>query len=91
MKFSWLGPREGVIVEWPLNGLFYDRRGVIITSQMVVIRFPSNDGHYLKCRNFFILIKEIPANYLVFEITMTKALVVSKIYLTGWSRLGRDQ
>ena len=54
MKFSWLGPREGVIVEWPLNGLFYDRRGVIITSQMVVIRFPSNDGHYFKCRNFVI-------------------------------------
>ena len=47
-------PREGVIIEWPLNGLFHDRRDVIITSQMVVIWFPSNNGGYLKCRNFVI-------------------------------------
>ena len=43
-----LGAREDVIIEWPLNGLFHDRRDVILTSQMVVIRFPSNDG-----RNFY--------------------------------------
>ena len=34
---------------------------VIITSQTVIIRFLSNDGCYLKCRNFAILIKEILA------------------------------
>ena len=44
--------REGVIIEWPLNGLFHDCRNAIITSQMVVIRFPSDDGHFFKCRNF---------------------------------------
>ena len=42
----------GSIIEWPLNGLFHDRRDVIITSQMIIIRFPSNDGRYLKFRNF---------------------------------------
>ena len=42
--------REGVIIEWSLNGLFHDRRDVIITSRMFIIRFPSNDGRYLKCR-----------------------------------------
>ena len=50
-----------MIIEWPLNGLFHVRRDVIIMSRMVVIRFPSNDGRYLKCQNFVILIKEIPA------------------------------
>ena len=28
--------REGVIIEWPLNGQFHDRRDVILTSQMAV-------------------------------------------------------
>ena len=41
-----------MIIKWPLNGLFHDRCGVIIMSQMVIIRIPSNDGHYLKCWNF---------------------------------------
>ena len=50
-----------MIIEWPLNGHFHDRCDMIITSEMVVIRFPSKDGHYLKCWNFVILIKEIPA------------------------------
>ena len=53
-------PMEGVTIEWPLNGFFHDCRDMIITSQMVIIRFPSNDGRYLKCRNFVILILEIP-------------------------------
>ena len=44
---------------------FYDRLDVIKTSQMVVIRFLSNDGRYLKCRNFIILIKEIPAIFIL--------------------------
>ena len=55
------GAREGVIIQWPLNGLFHDCRDVIIRSWMVVIMFPSNNGRYLKCRNFVILILEIPA------------------------------
>ena len=29
-------PREGVIIECPLNGQYHDRRGVILTSQMAV-------------------------------------------------------
>ena len=53
--------REGVIIEWPLNGLFHDHCDVIIMSRMVIIRFPSNDGRYLNCRNFVILILEILA------------------------------
>ena len=44
--------REGVIIEWPQNWLFHDRHDVIIMSRAVVIRFPSNNGRYLKCRNF---------------------------------------
>ena len=31
-----LGPREGVIMERPLNDLFHDRRDVILTSWMAV-------------------------------------------------------
>ena len=58
---KWFCTKEGVIIEWPLNWLFHDRCDMIITSRMVVIRFLSNDGRYLKCRNFVILIKEIPA------------------------------
>ena len=27
-------PREGVIIEWPLNGQFHHRRDVILTSRM---------------------------------------------------------
>ena len=82
---------------------------------MVVIRFLSNDGRYLKCRNFVlvkshyyddqksrnIIITEsnnlemtVSENhdrksyltdnpYLVYERTVTKRLVVSKIYLTA--------
>ena len=45
---------EGVIIEWPLTGLFH----VIITSPMVVIRFQSKDGHYLKYWNFVVIIGE---------------------------------
>ena len=29
-------PREGVIIECPLNGQYHDRRDVIITSRMAV-------------------------------------------------------
>ena len=50
-----LWSREGMIIEWPLNGFFHYRRDLIITSQMVVIRFPSNDVHYLKCWKFVIV------------------------------------
>ena len=50
-------PREGVIVEWTLNGLFHDPRDVIIPPRTVVIRFVSNNGRYLKCRNFVILLR----------------------------------
>ena len=70
--------REGVIIKWPLNGLFHDRRDMIITSQMVVIRFPSNDGRYFKCRNLVILISEIP----VIEFTVLKA-IISIILIEG--------
>ena len=51
-------PREGVIIEWPLNGLFHDRRDVIIMSQMVIIRFPFNNGRSLKCRNFVYIVMD---------------------------------
>ena len=50
-----------MIIEWPLNGQYHERRDVNITSRMVVFRFPSNNDRYLKCRNFVILIKEIPS------------------------------
>ena len=36
MQGSPLDPREGVIIECPLNGQFHDRRDVIITSRMAV-------------------------------------------------------
>ena len=44
-----------MIIELPLNGLFHDYRDMIITSRMVVIRFPSNDGRY---QGTCIIIKE---------------------------------
>ena len=50
-----------MIIEWPLKGLFHNRRDVIITSWTVIITVLANDGRYLKRRNFVILIKEIPA------------------------------
>ena len=53
--------REGVIIEWPLKGLFHDRRDVILTSRTVIITFFANDGHYLKRQKFVNLNKEIPA------------------------------
>ena len=34
--FPNLVPREGVIIECPLNGQYHDRRDVIITSRMAV-------------------------------------------------------
>ena len=37
-----------MIIKWLLNGLFHECCDVIITPQMVVIRFPFNDGRYLK-------------------------------------------
>ena len=36
----WAGPREGVIIEWPLNGHFNDARDVIMmfwTDAFVVV------------------------------------------------------
>ena len=30
-------PREGVIIDWPLNGQFHDRHEVILTSQLAII------------------------------------------------------
>ena len=36
-------PREGVIIEWPLNGQFHDVRDVISTSRNDVRGFPSDD------------------------------------------------
>ena len=35
LEIRWL-PREGVIIEWLLNGQFHDRRDVILTSRMAV-------------------------------------------------------
>ena len=32
----WKEPREGVIIECPLNGQYHERRDVILTSQMAV-------------------------------------------------------
>ena len=33
---DWTGPKEGVIIECPLNGLFQDLMTIIITSQTVI-------------------------------------------------------
>ena len=33
MVAEWLEPREGVIIEWPLNGLSHKCREVIIKSR----------------------------------------------------------
>ena len=33
---EWLDPREGVIIECPLDGQYHDRRDVILTSRMAV-------------------------------------------------------
>ena len=35
-KVKWITSREDVIMEWPLNGQFHNRRDVILMSQMVV-------------------------------------------------------
>ena len=51
-------PREGVIIEWPLNGQFHDARDVILTSRNEVRGFPSDNNDdvqtllALKCRHF---------------------------------------
>ena len=49
---QWSLTREGVIIKWPLKGLFQERRDVIVTSRTVVFTFFANDGRYLKRRNF---------------------------------------
>ena len=36
---------EGVIIEWPPNGLFHDARDVILTSQMAVREMVVNVGN----------------------------------------------
>ena len=64
MPYYWFTAREGMIIEWPLKGLFQYSRDVIIMSRTVLFRFLSNNGCYLKCRNFIILIKEIPVSSL---------------------------
>ena len=72
--------RGGVIIEWPLNGQFHNRRDVILTSQMAVSSFIVKSRYYddQKSRN------------LVYKITVAKRQVVSKILLMAWSRLRRD-
>ena len=40
---SCLGPREGVIIQWPLNGQFHDARGVILTSRTDVREMVDDD------------------------------------------------
>ena len=37
-------PREGVIIEWTLNGLFHDARDVILTSPTDVMEMEDNDN-----------------------------------------------
>ena len=36
-------PREGVIIEWPLNGQFHDTRDVILTSRTNVRELVDDD------------------------------------------------
>ena len=83
-KCSGLCPREGVIIEWPLNCLFHDRRDVILTSPMVVIRFLSNNDRYLKYWNVDISVTQSPkftrlkriTNQLSFVYTVVKSLYI---------------
>ena len=51
---EYLGAREGVIIEWPLNGQFQDRCDVILTSQMAVSNIFSTGDPYLKYPIFVI-------------------------------------
>ena len=50
--------REGVIMEWPLNGQFHNARDIILTSRNDVRGFPSDDNDdvqtllAVKCRHF---------------------------------------
>ena len=50
--------REGVIIEWPLNGQFHDARDVILTSQIDVREMVDHDhdisSEYRKCLHFLI-------------------------------------
>ena len=42
---DWLRPREGVIIEWPLNGQFHDAVTVILTSRTAVSGVVKNVGN----------------------------------------------
>ena len=40
---AWSLAREGVIIEWPLNGQFHDARDVILTSRTDVREMVDDD------------------------------------------------
>ena len=50
--------REGVIIEWPLNGHFHDAGDVILTSRIDVREMVDHDhdhdilSEYQKCQHF---------------------------------------
>ena len=53
-----VGPSEGVIIEWSLNGLFHDTCDAILTSQTNVREMEDNDnepmlGTQIKCHKSF--------------------------------------
>ena len=39
---EYIRPREGVIIEWPLNGQFHDARDIILTSRTDVREMVDN-------------------------------------------------
>ena len=91
-------PREGVIIKCPLNGQYHDHRDVILKSQMAVsnnfimvtvIQNIGNSSFYLVNPSNIVSFKKF--RYLLLEITVMRRRTVSKIYLTGRSRLRCDR
>ena len=69
--------REGVIIERPLNDLFHDHCDVILTSRMAVSNI------FLTVADIKNIGKLTDNRYLVYEITVMKRWILSKIYLTA--------
>ena len=67
---SCLGPREGVIIQWPLNGQFHDARGVILTSRTDVREMVDDDDDDEWPLVIYIFIN-IPLKMTVFNRKMT--------------------
>ena len=67
--------REGVIIEWPLNGQFHDARDVILTSRTHVREMVDDDDDdewlLVIYRYFTFFIPNIPLKMTVFNQKMT--------------------